>query len=211
MKRYIICFVYKIFKSLRTFKFQGRSYKYFYHNYNNTWQNERAVEVPIIWEIVKRDHGEKILEVGNVLSHYFSVNHDIVDKFEIADGVINQDVVNFQPSNKYDLIISISTLEHIGWDESPRDPMKTLHALENLKNCLALEGRMVVTLPLGSNPEIDKLLREGKIRFAKQYYLKRVSRDNRWKEVDWEDICDAKYGYPFPNANGLVIGIIEKK
>lgn len=175
-----------------------------------TWRGERAVEVPIIWEIVKKHHGKRILEVGNVLSHYFSVNHDILDKYEKAEGVINQDVVDFQPSEKYDLIVSISTLEHVGWDEEPRDPLKILRAIQNLKNLIASGGKMIVTLPLGYNSEMDKLLKEGKIHFTEQYYLKRISRDSKWIEVDWNDVWEAKFGSPFYAANGLIIGIIEK-
>jgi hypothetical protein len=74
------------------------------------------IEVPIIYEMVKEAeaYGQKVLEVGNVLSHYFHVNHDIVYKYEKAKGVINEDVINFRLPKKYDLIISISTLEHMG-------------------------------------------------------------------------------------------------
>jgi len=203
-------YYYKTFKSSRNFTFQGETYSYFYHKYNKTWRNERAVEVPIIWEIVKKHQGKRILEVGNVLSHYFSVSHDIIDKYEKADSVINQDVVDFQPNKKYDLIVSISTLEHVGWDEEPRDPMKILRAIQNLENLFASETKIVVTLPLGYNTKMDKLLKEGKIHFSEQYCLKRISRDNRWIEVNWNDIREAKYGSPFPSANGLIIGIIEK-
>lgn len=102
---------------------------------------------------MKKYKGRKILEVGNVLSHYFPVNHDIVDKYEKADGVINQDVIDFYPSKRYDLIISISTLEHVGWDENLRDhkilrdPMKVLHAIENLKRLLAPEGKWLSPYP----------------------------------------------------------------
>jgi len=190
----------------KVFKFQGNTFSYFYHEYNRTWENERAIEVPIIWEIVERHRARNILEVGNVLSHYFPVNHDIVDKYEKADGVINQDVVYFQPSKRYDLIISISTLEHVGWDEEPRDPAKILLAIENLERLLAPGGKMIITLPLGYNSELDKLLREGMIQFTRRFFLKRISKDNQWKEVR-----NAKYGEPFPAANGLIIGFIERE
>jgi len=164
---------------------------------------------------VKTYKGRNILEVGNVLSHYFPVNHDIVDKHEKANGVINQDVIDFHPSKKYDLIISISTLEHVGWDENLRDhkilhdPMKILHAIENLKRLLAPKGKMIITLPLGYNPELDKLLRNGKIQFTRRFCLKRISEDNKWIEVYWKDVQNARYNNPFHAANGLVIGIIE--
>ena len=100
-----------------------------------------------------------------MLSNYVHFQHDIVDKYEKAEGVINQDVVDFQPAenenDKYDLIVSISTIEHVGWDETPRDPKKIPRALENLTTkCLAPRGEIVVTLPLGYNTYLDKLLKE---------------------------------------------------
>jgi hypothetical protein len=172
--------------------------------------DERAIEIPIIWDIVKKYPEQNILEVGNVLSHYFCINHDILDKYEKGEGVINQDVVNFQTSKRYKLIVSISTLEHVGWDESPREPKKILQAIQNLKQLLAPNGKIIVTLPLGSNADLDLLLQNKRLPFTKQYYLKRISRDNKWVEVNWKDICKTKYNRPFPNANGLIIGVIEK-
>ena len=200
----------KMFKPSK-FIFLGQTYSYFYHWYNTTWRNERAVEIPIVLELIKNYSSERILEVGNILSHYFPVNHDIVDKYEKFDGIINQDIVNFSPSKKYELIVSISTLEHVGLDEKPRNPKKILLAIENLKKLLVLGGKIVVTLPLGQNFEIDKLIKEKKIQFTKQSYLKRISRDNIWIEVNWENVQDVKYNYTFPGANGLLIGIFDNK
>jgi hypothetical protein len=199
-------------KSSRTFKFQGNTYSYFYHRYNATWRNERAIEVPIVWEIVRDYRGKEILEVGNVLSHYFSVEHDILDKYEKADNVINHDVVDFFFSKQYDLVVSISTLEHVGWNEEPRDPVKILHAIENLRNHLAPEGKIVVTLPIGLNSDLDRLLHDGKIEFAGLYCMKRIpGKHNAWIETDWEDVKDAEFGgFPFSRTYGLIIGIIEK-
>lgn len=209
---YFIYLIYKLFNSLRSFTFQGQRHNYFTHRYSKTWRNERSVEVPVIWEEVKKYQGKRILEVGNVLSHYFTVDHDILDKYEKGKGLINQDVVNFEPRGKYDLIVSISTLEHVGWDEKPQKPRKILKAIRNLKSLLAPKGKIMVTLPLGYNPEMDKMLKKDEIKFTKQYNLKRVSGlTNRWREVEWKKIRNAKYSSPFRNANGLVIGIIKKQ
>ncbi len=202
-------FYYRAFKPAGTIIFQEKNYDYFYHPYNRTWKNERAVEVPIIWDIVGEQKGKRILEVGNVLSHYFDIDHDILDKYERADGVINQDAADFRTIERYDLIVSISTLEHVGWDENPREPEKVLRAIDNLKSLLAPKGKMVVTLPVGQNPNLDKLLRERKIRFTRLQCLERISGDNRWVESDWGHVQNAEYNKPFPAANGLVIGTIE--
>lgn len=207
----LLSFIYcKLFKPRSsTFLFQGHKYHYFYSFINTTWINERSVEIPIVMEIVKNYHGKQILEMGNVLSHYYSFEHLIVDKYEIAKCVINQDIVDFKPTQKYDLIISISTLEHVGWDEKPRDNMKILRALENLKSIARPNGGMImVTFPCGYNSVLDRLLKDKLIQFSKLYYLKRISKSNEWKEASWEDVQDAEYGKPFPFANALVIGII---
>ena len=159
---------------------------------------------------MKNCHG-KILEVGNVLSHYHRFAHDVVDKYEQADGVINQDVVDFRPTERYDLIVSVSTLEHIGWDENPKEPKKVLKAIENLKsNCLAHGGVMVITVPLGHNLELDTSLKQGLIDLGKQYYMKRLSKDNLWKETDLENVQDIMYDSPFPRGNGIVIAVKDK-
>ena len=197
-------------KQNNLFRFQNKCYNYLYHLYNCTCLNERAVEVPIVWEIVRNNQGRKILEVGNVLSHYFPVFHDILDKYDKGEEIINQDVVDFRPSQKYDLIVSISTLEHVGWDEEPKDPEKIWLAIDRLKECLAPEGRMIVTLPLGYNLKMDQLLSEGKIQFTNQYFLKRVSNDNNWQEVDKNEVLgiERRYNYFKMTAKGLLIGTV---
>jgi len=206
------------------FKFRGKKYRYFCHGYNTTWLNERTIEIPIIWKIVKQYKDKEILEVGNVLSHYFPVQHDVVDKYEKAAGVINEDIVNFQSPKKYDLIVSISTLEHLDYDEDPREPIwkqnrdapiyestKILRAIQNLKRLLVPGGKMVITLPLGYNPIVDKLvannklsLSEGKMQNA-IYYLKRAHRVNKWKEATMNECQEIKYDFVYHFARAIII------
>lgn len=188
----------------REFIFRGQHYRYFVHPYNMTWMHERAVEIPIVWDVVQKCRGQSILEVGNVLSHYFPVTHDVVDRYEFAPGVINEDVVNFAPPEGYNLIIRISTLEHVGWDEDPRDDTKVLKAIENLKSCMTQQGRFLVTLPIGYNPVLDRFL-HAEIRFEKVAYLRRLG-ELEWVEADWEDVRNVRYGCPLPFANAIVIG-----
>lgn len=200
-----------------TFVFQGRNFNYLHHIYNTTWRNERAVEVPIIWEIVMLHQGRRILEVGNVLPHYYAVNHAVLDKYERAHGVVNQDVLEHSPSAPYDLIVSISTLEHIGWDEDVyggaqrcgSDQDKVLLVVDHLKNCLAAGGKMVVTLPVGQNPVFDQHIAGGAIRFDQCYGMKRVSAANEWVETPWNEVLGTGYNAPFPFANAILIGVIH--
>jgi len=210
-------YYHKIFRR-KVFTFNGRTFQYFYHRSNRTWETERAVEIPIVWEMVKNNSNKNILEVGNVLSHYFPVNHDIVDKYETSKGVINKDIVDFKPSKKYDLIITISTIEHVGYDEegcagSPyemkKNPQKTLLALENLNRMLNVGGKIIVTIPLGYNPYLDNMIKTNKIVFTKMFCFRRISENGDWIETNWNGVKNSKYNYPFLAANGLIIGVIE--
>jgi hypothetical protein len=198
---------YKVFKSSETFEFQGISYPYHYHLHSTTWKNERSVEIPIIWNILKKNEGKRVLEVGNVLSHIFTIQHDVVDKYEIGEHIINEDIVSFNPPNKYDLIVSISTLEHVGWDETPKDPYKIVRAIDNLKRLLSPSGQMFATMPLGYNPELDRLLRNNELGISQQHFLKRMSK-NKWQVVGWEDVMDVKYDTSIPTANGIIVAAI---
>jgi SAM-dependent methyltransferase len=208
---YLLVRYYKKFRSLEEFKFRGNTYRYLFHPYATTWRNERAAIVPIFWDIVKksREQEKRILEVGNLLSYYFKVDHDILDKYEIADGVINEDVTDFNPSKRYDLIVSPISLMSVGWDEDPQDPNKVLRAINNLNRLLAPGGQIVVALGLGRNLGMDNLLKSGELRFDKHYYLKRIS-GYRWKEVDGLDLNKVKYDDSIPTANEMLFGIIHK-
>jgi len=198
-------FLSRYMKRPAWFEFNGDRLHYFYHPYHATWMNERAVEIPIVRTHLRRQG--RVLEVGNVLKHYEPIKHEVLDKYENASGVINQDVIDYNPSNLYDLIISISTIEHVGWDETPRDATKIIVAIRHLRSMLAPSGILIVTLPVGYNPNLDELLDKGELTFTHVYCMKRISRLNHWVQTDWSVIRDSKYGHPFPAANALVVGI----
>ncbi|HKV83118.1 MAG TPA: hypothetical protein VJN88_01085 [Ktedonobacterales bacterium] len=212
-------YTYKLLKRGRKLAFQGREYDYFYNRYNLTFSNERVVEIPIAWNVVRAYDASHVLEVGNVLSHYYPVKHDVLDKYETAAGVVNEDVVDFQPSKRYDLIVAVSTLEHVGWDEEPREPAKFLRAVEHLTELLAPGGKLFVTLPIDYNAAVDEYLKDGKIPFTTVGYVKRISDDNRWRECGWDEVAGMRYQKAHRNrwgvvisatATGLVVGSIEK-
>jgi SAM-dependent methyltransferase len=205
----VVIGIHRKYRKAGAFSFRGETYEYFYRSYQRTWRNERAVEIPIIWKVLQENRDKRTLEVGNVLAHYFDVSHDIVDKYEEYDNVINEDVATYRPPEKYDLIVTISTLEHVGWDETggaTPEPLKILQALENLKSILNPGGKIIATWPVGLNPELDRLLDEGRIPFSECYCMERISRQNTWIEASWGDIRNLKYKFPpFPHPYGLVI------
>ena len=204
---YLFIYYYKMFKSSETFEFQGKTYHYFFHPYCTTWRNERTVAVPIIWDIVKRYEEKKknILEVGNMLSYYFKVSHDILDKYETKDGVINEDVVDFKPLKKYDLIVSILTLPEVGWYDTPRDLGKSIRAFENLRKLLSPDGQIVLVVGVGLHTQFEMSVRSKTIVFDKQGYMRHL-KGYMWQEADWKDVKDVKYDKSVPTSHGILIG-----
>lgn len=202
--------VTKLFKGRKTFKFNTNSYRYLISKYNFAWKNERTIEVPIAFAEINKYDSSEILEVGNVLSHYYDIKHDILDKYEKSNNVINKDIATFKTKKKYKLIVAISTLEHVGWEEKPKDPLKILKAIENMKKILSTEGEILITLPVGyHNPKLNNLINTSALGLNETYYMKRISADNKWEQSTLEKVKNHKYNSAFPNANAILIGLIR--
>jgi hypothetical protein len=194
----------------RSFAFNGFVLPYFCSSFNTTTENERGIEIPIVWHYLKPRLSERVLEVGNVLQHYLLFQHDILDKYEQSPGVLNQDILDFVPAHRYDLILSISTLEHVGWDEERIDLAKGMQALCHLNNLLTERGLLVATIPIGYNPHFDRAALGNNSPFSSCYYFKRVSLANDWVQTSRDAVLGIVYSRPYPNANGLAVGVIDR-
>ncbi len=203
-KIHVTYVIYKIDYTIfnKFFIVDDKRYRYFINTYNSV-TTERVVEIPFAKEFVFKNIGKNVLEVGNVLSHYLSVNYDIVDKYEKSLHVINVDIIEFNSEKKYDLIISISTIEHIGFDETIKKIGKSKEAMLKIVSLLNINGIAVITVPLGYNPEIDSIIMNDEIRFSKKLFLKRVNKLNLWEETTMEDALKYKYGQKYPTANAI--------
>jgi hypothetical protein len=192
----------------RDFSFQAGRYRYFSHRYNLTPINERAVEVPLALAEIAGHAPDRILEIGNVLSHYPGVPvHDVIDRYErhAQNPIIREDARYFCTTKRYDCIVSISTFEHVGWDESPRDPHKAWETIAHLRTLLSPSGTLFCTVPFGYHPALDARLLEERASFASYGILRRTTADNTWSETDPSTIRpgDIQFGRPFPFANAL--------
>jgi len=199
--------VTRMLRAGESFTFRSQRLPYTLERYNNSFLNERAVEISIAKWFLARAGGGRMLEVGNVLAHYGVTGHMVLDKYETIPGVINEDVVDFVPEKPFDTIVAISTLEHVGWDEEPRDPDKVFRAIDHLRSCLAAGGRMLVTVPIGHNDALDAGLRDGAVKFADESWLVRTNRRNDWVETDRERALGRKYGHPYTGANAIYVGM----
>jgi hypothetical protein len=203
----------------RTFLFNDAKLEYFKHDYNHAGENDRTIEIPIVRHYIETVFSKNLLEIGRVLPFYFADNFafcpwDVLDKY--SKGCINEDVVQYRPTTPYGLIISISTFEHIGYGESKYagrkiedDPEKVLRAARQVKHAMLLPfGLAILTMPIGFNKNADRLAFAGEL-FDRQYYFKRISADNCWRQVDKEDVLSCRFGWPYRWGNGLIVGEID--
>jgi len=226
----------------RCFMFQGKELFYNRINFNN--RAERAVEVPIAFNfLMNRPAGSSILEVGNVLQHYENALSDllslrdrrIVDKFESCDGVDCIDIMDLDSSEKYQTIISVSTLEHVGQSCAPggefgerkraTDLEAPLKAAAKIYDLLAIGGRALLTVPFG------KLIDGGwYVQFSADYLnllttkyglppeaislscLKNVAREpgwnnpcQRWHEVEPHELDSVRYDTFWGGARSIAV------
>ncbi|MBE9096151.1 FkbM family methyltransferase [Tychonema sp. LEGE 07203] len=150
-----------------TFIYKGKHLPYNRIGYNNT--GERAIEIPIALNFIATlEKKDNILEVGNTLSHYENSLSEyigirprrIVDKFEVVQGVDNVDFMDIPSEEKYDVIVSVSTVEHIGQGIEPssqaygeqiqiRDMEMPLKAIAKIYDLLAIGGKAFITVPFG--------------------------------------------------------------
>ncbi len=177
---------------MSTFRWNGQELEYFDHPYNHTALNMRCVEVPIArWFLDQQPKGAHILEVGNVLRHYGPVSWPVVDLYEA--GAIHADVMRWQPEEPVGLLVSISTIEHIGFGQYARTtaPTRPSLVLAHFRSLLGPGGQAVITAPTGYNPVLDRELRSGDLGADEMWFmrvvLERAFPDRMWEECTMEE------------------------
>jgi len=165
------------------FTFRGTEFKHFDHAYNNASLNLRSVEVPIIRRYLA-DKRRRILEIGNVLMHYGPTDWPIIDLTEKGERVHNIDIMKHEPKEPYDLIVSISTLEHIGQGKYAKRtrPAPLKRIVGHIKGMLAPGGVFVATVPVGFNKMVDTAILTGETGADHVWYVQRVDGTNEWQE-----------------------------
>ena len=185
------------------FTVNNKIYKYKLTRHRST-DNERVIEIPYVCSFIKTNKNQKLLEVGNTLSNYFNIKHVIIDKYETGKNIVNVDIVKYTTKNKYDLIISVSTIEHIGYDEPIREYGKVLKAIQKLIQLLNKNGKLIITVPLNYNPEINEIIIGKKMKFSDVYFMKRISWFNNWVETTQDDALKCAYNSKYSAANVVV-------
>lgn len=207
---------------MSTFRYKNKELTRFDHLYNSTAISERGLEIAVakywIGDLYFNEENDgDVLEVGNVLSHYGlrMAGSDVVDKYEVAQGVTNMDLFDIE-GDEYSLIISISTLEHVGMDYGESyDPDGTYKAVEYLKTRLAPKGHLCVTIPIGWRPDLNP----DEFRFQEsRYYIRQPELPGWWASAwiltgEYFDSVPPRklvYGTETPWAQAVWVGEFTK-
>lgn len=169
----------------KTFKVNSLEFEYCTHPYNDSWKNERTIEISVAkwamdWMYKKN---LDVLELGDVLWNYFGgeVKHTVVDLYETPrPGLINTDIVEYNYAGKS--LISVSTIEHLyhrehGHDELI-DPGMSQKVLERI---FAVCPYYFITLPRRHRQELDEFVYNCNV---PKTLLNRQP-DGTWKQDDW--------------------------
>ena len=222
--------VYRKLSRQPEFTFNGQRIPYFFHSYNDFGITERMIEIPVIKYFMEQGSYANVLEIGNVTNHYYDLfrqvftNKTTVDKFEKGYNVVNRDIHDYAPAEKFDFVFSISTFEHMDSDLG-RNPQYVKGnsrlvsvAADNIKHVgdtmVKDKGKFVVTAPLCYTPEWKETFYSGD--FAKcgfrqcRTYLFKRSSELTWRQVPEEDGRNAEFDSYFPYRNYLSIVEFDK-
>lgn len=160
----------------KTFTFDDSKYTYETGEYNDARLNERAVEVPIAAKLATTY--DRVLEVGNVLSHYGYEVNTVVDMGDYGKGFDVEDILLFKTGELFDCAICISALVHF-----PAD-IFAIEIVQHIKSLLKPGSPYLFTIPYGYNASIHSAIDENEFSVDNTYRLDKVDFEKHtWKEL----------------------------
>jgi SAM-dependent methyltransferase len=190
------------------------------------WSDERPIEIP--WCLARYDGEARVLDVGsaNALAAYLEGLRALgapglvtVDLAQPADVIADVRDLPFEDAS-FDLAVCISTLEHVGLDNSvygageERDDSGQERALRELHRVLARDGRLLVTVPTGERDDqgwqlqrppldwVELFERSGFVVFEDELY---VHGADGWRSGTLAEAEAARYESPGPGAGAVLL------
>lgn len=213
----LVTFIRKVQRRKDSFQLNNLNFKYFINHYNKTYNNERTIEVSLAKYFFEVSRNKQIIELGNVSKHYFQKTHRVIDKYEKSKGVENIDFLELKVNKKYDFL-SLSTIEHIGFDEFSRykhlnTEVKSFQkkiifkrVFEKINQLIDENSKVLVTAPIGYNQDLDEYISlNHNSKDFKYRFMERINQQNQWIETSYNNVKEIKYADKFPAENAIVI------
>lgn len=168
-------------------KINNTSFDYFKHNYNQTWTNERHIEVSLGIYFLNKFKFDCI-EIGAVMPHYDYIAKLVIDPRDDYQNCYKINALDYSYFNEN--VLSISTIEHFKIDEFNRTDYDSITCLCKIIN---ESKNYLITWPIGYNKILDNYIKSSNI---SRFIIKRKNVENEW-EID-DDITNFNYIYNYP-------------
>lgn len=180
-----------------------RYIKYYSSDTNTTSSNERKIEIPLGLDFLSRFPNSSIIEVGAVMPYYMTAGHRVIDLFDTYPRAEHVDAATLKYNGAN--VLSISTIEHMGTDNSWYGKLykATNYSAgpEFLAKIVAESKNYLITFPIGWDRKLDEYVRTSGLRHV---VFKRDA-NNIWAlchEKNWGGML---YNHPYHAGNYLCI------
>jgi SAM-dependent methyltransferase len=201
------------------------------------WSDERAIEIP--WCLARYDGERRVLDVGYAfaepayLAGLVGLGAEELAGVDLAEAAVPDlrgvvaDVRNLPfAEGSLDLALCISTLEHVGRDnsvyavETARDEAGDAAALRELHRVLGTDGRLLVSVPTGEpgdqgwqvqrGPQewVERFERAGFLVFEDELYARG---GDGWRSVDAAAAATVHYGHGGPGAGAVLLAELRPR
>jgi SAM-dependent methyltransferase len=201
------------------------------------WSDERMIEIP--WCLARYDGERRVLDVGYAYAEpayligLLGLGAEELTGVDLAETAVPQlrgvvaDVRDLPfDDGSVDLVLCVSTLEHVGRDtavyavETARDDTGDDVALRELRRVLAPDGRLLISVPTGEPDDqgwqvqrqpqewVARFERAGFLVFEDELYARS---DDQWGSVDAATASAARYGEGGPGAGAVLLAELRPK
>jgi len=195
------------------------------HLHAPAWSDERAIEIP--WCLARYDGERRVLDVGSANAEPVYLEGLLalgapelvtVDLAAPADVIADVRALPFA-DGAFDLVLCISTLEHVGRDnavygvDAPGEGADDA-ALSEVHRVLAADGRLLVSVPTGERDDqgwqlqraplewIELFEQSGFLVFEDELY---VHSAEGWRAATLAEAESARYGSSGPGAGAVLL------
>ena len=154
--------------------------------------SERAIEIPLAIDFLSHYALEgSITELGCVLPYYIlkRASHAVYDLTDDHPQCIKRDIRTLGDDELKGVIVSISTLEHLGLPEYGIEEGHADEGVSLLKQVIANAHKYFITVPIGYNKVLDDFILSNS--GLGEYYITRIKQNpEEWGVVDKPALTD---------------------